>query len=86
MSQTENIKHLRQRQLLINKVRNYWVKGVLEKSLYNQILIELDLEERLDRIAYYIPWNYANFLNYTTHINLLQKIGGGYIFIHRLLK
>jgi DNA polymerase III delta prime subunit len=31
------------------------VKGVLEKSLYNQVLIELDLEERLDAVAN--PWN-----------------------------
>lgn len=34
----------------------------------------------------YAPWNYANFLDYATRINLLQKIAGGYIFIHRLLQ
>lgn len=33
----------------------------------------------------YIPWNYARFLNYATERILLQKIGGSYIFIHRLL-
>ncbi|MGK7893222.1 MAG: NACHT domain-containing protein [Xenococcus sp. (in: cyanobacteria)] len=33
----------------------------------------------------YIPWNYARFLDYATECNLLQKVGGGYIFIHRLL-
>jgi len=32
-----------------------------------------------------IPWNYAEFLNYTTDCILLQKIGGGYVFAHRLL-
>ncbi len=31
------------------------------------------------------PWNYARFLDYTTSCILLQKVGGGYIFIHRLL-
>ena len=32
-----------------------------------------------------IPWNYARFLNYATELIFLQKVGGGYIFIHRLL-
>lgn len=38
------------RQALLNKVQNYWVKGVLEKSLYNRLKIELELEERWDEI------------------------------------
>ncbi|NET54878.1 MAG: protein kinase [Symploca sp. SIO2E6] len=33
----------------------------------------------------HIPWNYARFLDYTTRLIFLQKVGGGYIFIHRLL-
>ncbi|NER53036.1 MAG: hypothetical protein F6J92_41660 [Symploca sp. SIO1A3] len=33
----------------------------------------------------YIPWNYARFLNYATECIFLQKVGGGYIFIHRML-
>lgn len=33
----------------------------------------------------YIPWNYARFLNYAAKRILLKKVGGGYIFIHRLL-
>jgi class 3 adenylate cyclase len=32
-----------------------------------------------------IPWNYARFLDWATEHILLQKVGGGYIFIHRLL-
>jgi serine/threonine protein kinase len=32
-----------------------------------------------------VPWNYANFLDYATDLIFLQKVGGGYIFIHRLL-
>ena len=31
------------------------------------------------------PLNYARFLDYATEHILLQKVGGGYIFIHRLL-
>ena len=33
----------------------------------------------------YIPWNYAHFLDYGTERILLQQVGGGYIFEHRLL-
>lgn len=32
-----------------------------------------------------IPWNYARFLDYAAERIFLQKVGGGYIFIHRLL-
>jgi hypothetical protein len=33
-----------------------------------------------------IPWNYARFLNYCTERLFLQKVGGGYIFVHRMLR
>ncbi|MBW4600699.1 MAG: NACHT domain-containing protein [Calothrix sp. FI2-JRJ7] len=33
----------------------------------------------------FIPWNYANFLNYASELVFLHKVGGGYIFIHRML-
>jgi hypothetical protein len=32
-----------------------------------------------------IPWNYTRFLDYATERIFLQKLGGGYIFIHRLV-
>jgi transcriptional regulator with XRE-family HTH domain/DNA polymerase III delta prime subunit len=32
-----------------------------------------------------IPWNYARFLDEAADRLLLRKVGGGYIFIHRLL-
>lgn len=35
--------------------------------------------------AKHIPWNYSHFLDYATERILLRKVGGGYIFIHRLL-
>ncbi len=34
----------------------------------------------------YIPWNYAKFLNYCTNRLLLQRVGGGYRFIHKMLQ
>ena len=33
----------------------------------------------------YIPWSYPQFLDYAAERILLRKVGGGYIFIHRLL-
>lgn len=32
-----------------------------------------------------MPWNYARFLDAMTQRSLLQQVGGGYLFIHRLL-
>jgi len=32
-----------------------------------------------------IPWNYPRFLDYAAEHILLRKVGGGYIFLHRLL-
>jgi len=35
--------------------------------------------------AGYIPWQFARFLDYASECILLRKVGGGYIFMHRLL-
>lgn len=33
-----------------------------------------------------MPWNYARFLDYAAEeLNFLQKVGGGYMFLHRYL-
>lgn len=32
------------------------------------------------------PWNYARFLEHITEKLFLQKVGGGYIFVHRMLQ
>ena len=32
-----------------------------------------------------IPWNYARFLDYATEHRLMKKVGGGYVFYHRML-
>ena len=47
-------------------------------------LRHFSLRWMLYRIGY-TPWNYARFLNYATERLFLQKVGGGYIFIHRML-
>lgn len=43
-------KEYRQRKILLNKVRNFWVREVLEKSLHNRVFIELGLESRLNAV------------------------------------
>lgn len=32
-----------------------------------------------------IPWRLIRFLNYCTELDFLRRVGGGYLFIHRLL-
>jgi len=32
-----------------------------------------------------MPWNYPRFLDYAAKRILLRKVGGGYMFVHRLL-
>ena len=44
----------RHREILLNKVKNYWIKGVLETSLHGVVLIELGLENRFDALDR--PW------------------------------
>ncbi|HIK17392.1 MAG TPA: NACHT domain-containing protein [Leptolyngbyaceae cyanobacterium M33_DOE_097] len=40
----------RQRKVLLNKVKAYWINGVLQASLHTKALIELGLQERSDLI------------------------------------
>lgn len=42
----------------------------------------------LRQILFYknsIPWNYARFLDHASELLLMKKIGGGYVFYHRML-
>lgn len=43
-------KEYRQRQVLLTKVKTFWVKDVLERSLHASALIELGLEKRFDTV------------------------------------
>ncbi len=45
----------RNRQALLSKVNNFWVKNVLEKSLHGQALLDLGLEDRADLVSH--PWD-----------------------------
>jgi eukaryotic-like serine/threonine-protein kinase len=45
---------LRNRERMIQKVRDFWVRGVLEKSLYREALIALGMQTRPEAVA--DPW------------------------------
>ena len=46
----EELRHQRDRLAMLNMVRDFWVAGVLEKSLYQTTLIKLALEIRNDAV------------------------------------
>ena len=57
----------------------YWVKcgglACIQHSIVRYLLFRSGV----------IPWNYGQFLDHAADRILLRKVGGGYIFIHRLL-
>ncbi|WP_456341414.1 NACHT domain-containing protein [Tolypothrix campylonemoides] len=80
----ENNQEYRNRQILLNKVKNYWVKGVLETSLHGVALIELGLENRFDALDR--PWGMLwetpaqtrqSIPKNTRIVDLFQQMGAG---------
>ncbi len=74
----------RNRQILLNKVKNYWIKGVLESSLHGKALIELGFEKRLDAVdrPWGLVWETANSSRQTLPpktklIDQFDKLGEG---------
>ena len=61
---------------------------VISLSICNAILVLIKhfLLRFILHFQGYIPWNYADFLEYTVERIFLQRVGGGYIFIHRSLQ
>jgi len=47
---TKSTREERERQDMLELVKNSWVKGVLEHTLHDEVLIELGLEERRDAV------------------------------------
>src|SRR5689334_2348928 len=52
---TEQHRAKRDRGVMLELVKNTWIKGVLEKSLYNEVLIDLGMEERPEAVEH--PWD-----------------------------
>ncbi|PZV12419.1 MAG: hypothetical protein DCF20_17720 [Pseudanabaena sp.] len=63
--------------------------GMFLGLLLGLFALEAALKHLVLRLVLFVgswsPWNYAKFLNYSVNSVLLQRIGGGYIFVHRSL-
>src|SRR6185503_4034899 len=44
----------RNRRIMLNHVENFWVKGILEKSLHGAALLELGIKQDPSAVSY--PW------------------------------
>lgn len=55
LGDSEQQRALRNRQAMLQLVRNTWIKGVLEQSLHGAAMIELGMEERADAVER--PWD-----------------------------
>lgn len=51
---SEQQRDLRNREIMLQRVYDFWIKGVLENSLHNEVLIELDMETKPEAVDY--PW------------------------------
>ena len=51
------------------------------KSVFQHYVMRYHLSRKYE----YLPWDLEAFLDYAADLILLRKIGGGYIFIHRLV-
>jgi DNA polymerase III delta prime subunit len=52
-----NPQEKRNRQIMLQKVREFWVEGVLEKSLYREVLIELSIQVQNEAVIRENPWS-----------------------------
>ncbi len=64
----ENRYYCRNRSKMLEKVQVFWIKGVLENSLHNALMIELGLETR--SVAIEQPWNLLTQLSDRTQQRL----------------
>jgi hypothetical protein len=52
---TEQQRADRDRRKMLELVKNTWIKGVLDKSLYNEVLIDLAMDTLPDKVDH--PWD-----------------------------
>jgi eukaryotic-like serine/threonine-protein kinase len=85
---TEAQRAYRNRQAMLELVRNNWIKGVLEKSLYNEVIIDLKIEEHPEAVER--PWdmqvqmpNQANqtLPTGTPMINIFDEMSGAMLIL-----
>jgi hypothetical protein len=71
----------RNRRIMLNHVENFWVRGLLEKSLYGAALLELGIKEDPDALNY--PWAIKREANKetlpasTSMLEIFQTVGMG---------
>ena len=71
----------RNRRIMLGHVENFWVKGILEKSLYGAALLDLGIKEDPDALSY--PWAIKREANKetipagTSMLEIFQEIGMG---------
>ncbi|MDO9300211.1 MAG: NACHT domain-containing protein, partial [Anaerolineales bacterium] len=79
-SESESIEQ-RNRRIMLGHVENFWVKGILEKSLHGAILLDLGIKENPDVLNY--PWAIKREANKeilpagTSMLDIFQEIGMG---------
>ena len=84
--------------IFINSIAGYPLKAANAKSVGLMLALiigvrygattciqHFNLRRILHRKGRRIPWNYARFLDYATERLLMKKVGGGYVFYHRML-
>ena len=59
LASKEDARTRRDHLILLNKVREFWVKGVLEKSVHSEALIELGKQEEAYAVERERPWDMA---------------------------
>ena len=71
-----------------NKGLGRWTWGLVE-IIGSELFGNFYLSRRILRLILWrngtIPFNYVRFLDFAVEHILLRKVGGGYIFIHRML-
>ena len=93
-----NLKHFNEGHILINSLvenRKDLYRGIIEAGLFWGFVVGLiyggraSIKHLVLRLILFLtrrtPWNYSKFLDWASDKLFLQKVGGGYIFIHRSL-
>jgi len=70
-----NLQEIRTRQVLLSKVKNYWIRGVLESSLHDRAMIELGAEERPESLKrpWEFIWNHSGKQSLSSNISISEK-------------
>ncbi len=63
------------------------LSALIAASLFGAgVFVKHFLLRALLRMQHSLPWRYSRFLNYAAQLVFLRTVGGGYIFMHRLLQ